>query len=65
MGTLKFKNYEGTAEFDTKRNVYRGKIHFINDVVTYKANSLDSLQQEFEEAVKDYIETCKIVGKEP
>jgi predicted HicB family RNase H-like nuclease len=64
MEILKYKEYEGTAEIDMGRGVCRGKILFINDVVTYEASSPATLQKEFEAAVDDYIETCKVLGRE-
>lgn len=63
--TQPYKGYEGTADMDMERQVCRGKILFIDDVVTYEADSPRGLQQEFEAAVDDYIETCALVGKEP
>jgi predicted HicB family RNase H-like nuclease len=65
MDILKYKDYEGTAELDMSRGVCRGKILFINDLVTYEAASPADLQKEFEAAVDDYLDTCKAVGKEP
>jgi len=65
MDILKYKDYEGTAELDMGRRVCRGKILFIDDVVTYEASSPAELQVEFEAAVNDYIETCATLGREP
>lgn len=65
MDILKYKDYEGTAELDMSRGVCRGKILFINDLVTYEAATPADLQTEFEVAVDDYLDTCKAVGKEP
>ncbi|MCK5665760.1 MAG: type II toxin-antitoxin system HicB family antitoxin [Thiotrichaceae bacterium] len=65
MNILKYKEYEGTVEVDMDRLVCRGKILFIDDLVTYVASSLDTIQAEFEAAVDDYIETCKSLGKKP
>ena len=65
MDLLKYKDYEGTAELDMTRRVCRGRILFIDDVVTYEAASPEFLQQEFEAAVDDYLQTCVRVGKEP
>jgi predicted HicB family RNase H-like nuclease len=64
VGILKHKDYEGTAELDTDRMVCRGKILFIDDLVTYEANTPPELQKEFEAAVDDYIETCAALGRE-
>lgn len=63
--TKPYKGYEGTADMDMDRQVCRGKILFIDDLVTYEADSPRGLQHEFEAAVDDYIETCALVGKEP
>jgi predicted HicB family RNase H-like nuclease len=65
MDILKHKDYEGTAEMDAARGVYRGKILFINDLVTYESPSLTGLQKEFELAVDDYLETCVRLCREP
>ncbi|MBL0312741.1 MAG: type II toxin-antitoxin system HicB family antitoxin [Holophagaceae bacterium] len=65
MDILKFKGYEGTAELDMVRQVCRGKILFINDLVTYEASSPANLQHEFEEAVDDYLKTCSELAREP
>lgn len=65
MDILKYKDYEGTAELDMARRICRGKILFIDDLVTYEAASPAKLQTEFEAAVDDYIETCTTLGREP
>lgn len=65
MDILKYKDYEGTAEVDMARRVCRGKILFIDDLVTYEAASPAELQTEFEAAVDDYIDTCTTLGREP
>ena len=65
MNILKYKEFEGTAEVDVERGVCRGKLLFIDDLITYEAESPKQLQAEFEAAVDDYLETCRLVGKEP
>lgn len=65
MDILKYKEYEGTAELDMSRGICRGKVLFIDDLVTYEADSPRQLQSEFELAVEDYLATCASVGKEP
>lgn len=65
MDILKYKDYEGTAELDMARMVCRGKILFIDDLVTYEAASPAELQGEFEAAVDDYIDTCATLNREP
>ncbi len=65
MDILKYKGYEGTGELDMTRKVCRGKVLFINDLVTYEADSPAGLEKEFEAAVDDYLETCAELGREP
>jgi len=57
--------YLGSAEVSVEDRCLYGKILFINDVVTYEADTFEKLEIEFIAAVKDYIETCKEIGKEP
>lgn len=64
MNILKYKGFEGTAEIDMERGVCRGKLLFIDDLVTYVADSPRQLQQEFETAVDDYLDTCKALGRD-
>lgn len=65
MNKLKYKDYQGSVEFDADRMVLRGKILFVADLVTYEAPSAQGLQDEFEAAVDDYLETCKALGRAP
>ena len=62
---LSYKGYEGTAEIDMDGMVCRGKILFIDDLVTYQADTPKKLQVEFKSAVDDYIETCIALKREP
>lgn len=65
MNTLTFNGFEGSAEIDVDRQVCRGKLLFIPDLVTYEADSPKDLRAAFEEAVADYLDTCKSLGREP
>lgn len=65
MEIIKYKDFEGSVETDIERYCCRGKVLFIDDLVTYESDTLQGLQKQFEEAVDDYIETCAQIGKEP
>ncbi|MBW9464282.1 MULTISPECIES: type II toxin-antitoxin system HicB family antitoxin [Kluyvera] len=62
---LKYKGYFGSVEFSLEDGVLHGKVQCVNDLVTYEAESLDGLKGAFEEAVDDYLDTCKILNKDP
>ena len=65
MDLLHYNGYEGTAELDMARRMCRGRVLFIDDLVTYETKTPERLQHEFEAAVDDYLETCRKLGKEP
>ena len=65
MNKLEHKGYVGSVEADIERGVLRGKLLLITDLVTYEAETVSALKHQFEEAVEDYLETCRVLGKEP
>ena len=65
MSHMKYKEYLGSAEVSQKDGCLHGKILFIEDLVTYESETVPGLNQDFEAAVDDYLETCEQVGKEP
>ncbi|MFC6791135.1 type II toxin-antitoxin system HicB family antitoxin [Methylobacterium komagatae] len=65
MNTLCHKNFHARVEFDAEDGLFVGHIAGINDVVGFHGESVDALKTAFREAVDDYIETCRKVGKQP
>ena len=59
-----YKGYEGTYEFSKEDNVYWGKISNTDDLVLFEGNDLSELYQSFKDAVNDYINLKKEIGKE-
>lgn len=62
---LEYKGYHTKVVFDSKELVLRGKIEGIGDLVNFECENLKDIEKEFHEAVDDYLEFCKEVGKEP
>lgn len=62
---LTYKGYLGTVSFSSEDEVFYGKIHGINDLVTFEGKSVNELKSSFKEAVEDYLETCATLNKEP
>lgn len=62
---LNYKGYHGSVDFDLKEQFLYGKILHINDLVTYEAETISELTNEFKAAVDDYLETCKQLSKSP
>ena len=62
---LEYKGYHTKVEFDSEALILRGKIEGINDLVNFECDNLKDIEKEFHEAVDDYLEFCKEVGKTP
>lgn len=56
---LTYKGYIGSTEYDEKDNIYFGKITNIVNLVSYEGNSEKELEENFKNAVDDYIEMLK------
>lgn len=62
---LQYQNYHASVHYSTEDEVFYGRILGINDLVSFEGASVSELKSAFEEAVLDYLETCKEIGKEP
>jgi len=62
---LRYNGFIGSIEISIEDDCPHGKILFINDLVTYEAQTPNQLQGEFESAVEDYLATCKELGRSP
>ena len=62
---LQYKGYHAKIVFDNETFSLRGKIEGINDLVNFESKDLNTIEQEFHDAVDDYLEFCKEVGKKP
>lgn len=62
---FEFKGYVGSVEFSAEDRVFFGKIHGINDLVTFEGCSVDELEEAFKAAINDYLSTCESLGKNP
>ena len=65
MNTMNYKNYTARIEYSDEDDCFIGHIAGFNDVVGFHANSVSELHAAFEEAVDDYIQTCKTTGRSP
>jgi len=61
---LTYKGFTASIDHSSTDNIFYGKILGIDDLVNFEGTTEKELEQAFQEAVDDYIETCKQVGKE-
>jgi predicted HicB family RNase H-like nuclease len=62
---LTHKGYIGTVSFSADDEIFFGKVHGINDLVTFEGTSVREIKKSFRDAVDDYLETCAQLKKEP
>ena len=65
MSAMFYKNYAARIEYSDEDNCFIGHIAGINDIVGFHGESVKELHKAFEEAVEDYLHTCKKMGKTP
>lgn len=62
---LSHKGYNALIRFDADDEIFYGELLGIRDIVSFDADTVAELKVAFVEAVEDYLETCRKVGKEP
>jgi len=65
MKYLRYKGYLGTIEPELESHMLFGKLAFIRDLITYQADNLKELEQEFRRSVDEYLLSCEEIGREP
>ena len=62
---LEYKGYYGTVEFSDKDNILFGKELGVNSLISFEGDSVQSLRDDFQGAVDDYLEMCAANNVEP
>lgn len=65
MNTMTHKGFAARVEYSEEDGCFIGHVAGIRDVIGFHGESVTELRAAFEEAVDDYLETCKKLGKEP
>lgn len=61
---LHYKGYSAKPEYSAEDYVFYGTVLEISDLVDFQAETVEDLEEAFHEAVDDYLEFCKEIGKE-
>jgi predicted HicB family RNase H-like nuclease len=62
---ITYKGYTASLEVDVEAGIIFGQVLDINDVITFKAKTVDEARQEFQNSVDDYLAFCEELGEEP
>lgn len=63
MKPMNHKGYSAHIRYSDEDGCLIGRIAGINDVVTFHGESVTEIRTAFVEAVEDYIETCRKLGR--
>lgn len=64
-GTLNYKNYSGSVEYSDSDSLLFGRVLGIRALISYEGDTVQSLKEDFQGAVDDYLALCEAEGKEP
>lgn len=62
---LHYKGYSAKPEYSADDQIFYGKVLGISDLVDFYTENAKEIENEFHQAVDDYIAFCKEIGKEP
>lgn len=65
MTVVKYKGYTAHIDYSEDDGCFVGHIAGITDIVGFHGESVAELRAAFEEAVDDYLETCKKLDRTP
>ncbi len=63
MNVMSYKGFTARIGYSDEDGLFVGHIEGIKDVVGFHGESINELRESFEEAVKDYLETCARLGR--
>ena len=62
---MTYRGYSARVEYGDADGCFFGRVMGIRDIVSFEGESVAELRKDFENAVDDYLETCKEIGKSP
>ena len=62
---LHYKGYSAKPEYSADDQIFYGKVLGISDLVDFYTENAKEIENEFHQAVDDYLAFCKEIGKEP
>jgi predicted HicB family RNase H-like nuclease len=63
--TIEYNGYIGSIEYSSEDKCFFGKLEMIDDLITFEAVSAEELEDNFHQAVDEYIQTCRELNREP
>ena len=65
MNTFRYKGCIGSIEASVEDKCLHGKLLYVNDLITYEAQTFAKLNTEFKKSVDEYLILCKQLHRAP
>ena len=65
MKTMTYRGYAARIEYSDEDGCFVGHIAGISDIIGFHGESVEKLRTAFEDAVEDYLATCKKLNRLP
>ena len=65
MNSLLYKGYTARIDFSEEDDCFIGRILGVKDIIGFHGDTVKELKNAFYEAVDDYNQACKAIGKKP
>lgn len=62
---MTYNGYSARPEYSAEDGVFFGRLLGINDLVNFESENVEGLEEEFHQAVDDYLAFCSEIGKQP
>jgi predicted HicB family RNase H-like nuclease len=62
---IHYRDYTGSIDFSEEDEVFHGKVIGIKNLISFEGESVQTLTEDFHNAVDEYLEYCEKNGKQP
>ncbi len=62
---LSYKNYNGTVEYSKEDKCLFGKVVGLKSLLSYEGNSVQELEEDFQNVIDEYLSDCEERGVTP
>lgn len=62
---MNYKGYTGHVEYDYEAKIFHGEILDIKDVITFQGQTVDEIEEAFQDSIDDYLQFCEEREEKP
>ena len=62
---MEYRGYIGSFSYNEDLDLFEGRVENVHDLIIFQGKSMESLRFAFRDAVLEYIDWCKKMGRKP